>query len=777
MPDAAQRSFRIFISSPGDVVEERRRAALVISRLKREFARFFDISAMLWEYEPMLSSGNFQDIIDPPESADIVVLILWSRLGTPLPERSRHREYRGADGRAPVTGTEWEFEQALQARERRGVPDLLVYRKFAEGFARFTRSEELEQIRHQWEALQRFWQRHFEDPDGRFKAAFNRFAELDEFEKQLDDHLRELIRRRLPPQPLRIAPRPGDRIEWWSGSPYRGLQAFDLEHAAIFFGRERAEREITETLTRRANEKAGFVLVIGASGSGKSSLVRAGVLPDLMAPGVVSGVSVWRHAVLQPGDLAPDPFAGLAAALLRQSALPELAEVGYLPEELAAQLRAGPSLAAVPLRVALQRAASASAGESSPARDKARLVLVLDQMEVLFTSAACTDAIRHDLDTLLARLAQQGLIWLVATLRSDFYQRLDALPELAALASGAGQYHLGPLGPAEIEQVIRRPSEVAGLSFETDPETGIRLDAAILEAAARDPASLPLLSFVLDELYRRDVEAGGDDVLTYASYRELGRLEGAIANHADAVVESLSDEARSALPSLLLALVEIDELKGTTTARSPRRQTLSGTQQEAADRFVTARLLVADNSGTGETLRLAHEALLVHWPRLASLIAEHRDFLILRRRLQADAANWRHHGAHEDFLLPTGRRLAEAQDLLRRRRADLDLEIVDYAEASIAAERAQIEAAERAREAALRRELRHSRRVAAAVSVLLLFAIGLGGFAWQQRGVASAALQRAEENYRLALDQAAGSVSFWRTAMTPARSRRNCSMR
>jgi hypothetical protein len=335
---------KIFISSPGDVSDERRRAALVISRLKREFARFFDVSAVLWEYEPMLSDGHFQDIIDPPSTADIVVLILWSRLGTPLPERTATREYRGHDGRVPVTGTEWEYEQALEARQRRGgVPDLLVYRKLSDGFATFSRAEQLDQIRRQWEALQGFWQRHFEEPDGRFKAAFNRFVTLDEFEMQLEQHLREMLRRRLPPQPLRIAGTgDGTRIEWWSGSPYGGLKAFDIDQAAVFFGRERAEREITEALVRRAGEGAAFMLVLGASGSGKSSLVRAGLLPDLMAPGVVSGVSTWRHATVQPADLVTDPFAGLAAALLRPEALPELAAIGYRQSELAAQFRSDP---------------------------------------------------------------------------------------------------------------------------------------------------------------------------------------------------------------------------------------------------------------------------------------------------------------------------------------------------------------------------------------------------------------------------------------------------
>jgi hypothetical protein len=759
----AQR-LRIFISSPGDVSDERRRAALVISRLKREFIRFFDLSAVLWEYEPMLSSGHFQDIIEPPSTADIVVLILWSRLGTPLPERTATRDYRGRDGQTPVTGTEWEYEDALQAHEQRGVPDLLVYRRFAEGFARFSRAEQLDQIRAQWDALQRFWERHFEGPDGRFKAAFNRFTTLDEFETQLEAHLRELLRRRLPPQPARIAgAREGAKkeakIDWWAGSPYRGLQAFDIEHAAVFFGRERAEREITENLVRRAGEGVPFMLVLGASGSGKSSVARAGLLPDLMAPGVVAEVSTWRHAIIQPADLLLDPFAGLAAALLRPRALPELAALGFREAEIAAQLAAGAALATVPLRLALQRAADDDERAARGGLRQGRLVLMLDQLEVFFTSAAFSQTSLETLDALLAGLVRSGLVWIIAMLRSDFYHRLVELPQLNALARGLGQYQLATPSPAEIEQIIRGPADVAGLGFEIDEQTGIGLDAVICEAAARDTASLPLLSFVLDELYRRDVEAGGGNVLTYRSYRELGGLEGAIARHADQLVEELEPQLLAALPTLLLSLVEVDEVKSTATARTVRRAALvDAAQRELADRLVAARLAVADDTGAGETLRLAHEALLGHWPRLAALIEEHRDFLLVRRRLQAEAANWQRHDRHGDFLLPPGRRLAEAEEALALRRNDLDQEIVAYAEASVAAEQERQAAIQRAKEEALRAELRRSRRIAAIVSVLLFFAVAVGGFAGWQWTFATAALREAERNYHLALSQATGSL-------------------
>lgn len=757
--------FRIFISSPGDVNDERRRAALVIGRLKREFASFFDITPVLWEYEPMLSSGHFQDIIDPPADADILVLILWSRLGTPLPERTATREYRGIDGRAPVTGTEWEFESALAAREQRsGVPDLLVYRKQGEGFARFSRVDQLDQIRNQWESLQSFWQSHFEDANGQFKAAFNRFTTLEEFETQLEQHLRELLRRRLPELLRRTTPAgEGARIEWWSGSPYRGLQAFDREHAAVFFGRERAEREITEALVKRAAENKAFMLVLGASGSGKSSLVRAGLVPDLMAPGVVpsvdGGQTTWRHVVVHPADLAPSPLEGLAAALLRPDALPELAAIGYGQSELAALLGGPPAVGAGPLRVALERVAAADPHAAPGDRRVGRLVLVLDQLEAVFTSGAISDDDRRALDAAVARLATSGMVWVIATLRSDFFHHMPDLPQLAELAAGLGQYHLVPPTGAEVDLIITRPAEAAGITFEKSARSGVSLAAVIREAATRDAASLPLLSFLLDELYHRDVAGREQRQLTYATYNELGQLEGAIARRAERLVQELPPRRAAVLSGLLLSLVEAGDASSAATSRVVREASITDPEQRIlAQTLVDARLAVADDGGQGRTFRLAHEALLSHWPRLRDLIAEHRDFLVVRRRLQAEAAAWTEHGHEDDMLLPAGRRLAEAEDVLLRHGGDLALDMVAYVEASIAAEHDRQRRAHEVGQTALRDKLRRSRRFAGAVSVLLLLAMAAGGYAWHQRTVATESRNEAENSYRLALDQAAGSL-------------------
>src|SRR5580698_188932 len=120
------QKLRIFVSSPGDVKAAREIAALTIERLAQEYARFLKVEPYLWEFEAMVASGHFQDSIEPPSAFDVVVLIVWSRLGTSLPERTPVREYRGIDGRSPVTGTEWEFEDALVASQKSGAPELLV---------------------------------------------------------------------------------------------------------------------------------------------------------------------------------------------------------------------------------------------------------------------------------------------------------------------------------------------------------------------------------------------------------------------------------------------------------------------------------------------------------------------------------------------------------------------------------------------------------------------------------------------------------------------------
>ncbi len=182
-------SLKIFVSSPGDVTQERFLCKKVIDRLQNVYRSVCRLEPIFWEHEPLTAAQSFQEELISPRETDIVICILWSRLGTRLP--------RTVTGDQNLTGTEYEFIEALEGRRQRGVPDLLVYRKTARPVAdlsdRERRSEALRQI----EALEAFVERWFHDAEGALIAAFHAFERADELEEHLEHHLRKLVEARL----------------------------------------------------------------------------------------------------------------------------------------------------------------------------------------------------------------------------------------------------------------------------------------------------------------------------------------------------------------------------------------------------------------------------------------------------------------------------------------------------------------------------------------------------------------------------------------------------
>lgn len=742
--EAREQEIRVFISSPSDVEAERIRAGAALTELAAEFQDRFKITAIRWEETYYSAHKTFQAAIPAPSSCDLVVCILWKRLGSELPS-----DFDRPDG-TTRTGTEYEFEEALEAALQHETPDILVYRKKSKILFD---ADRVEQEHAELRALNAFWQKWFRDEQGHFTAGFDSFDTVDEFSDKLKKHLRQWILRR------------GEVVTWpiaLKGSPFRGLAAFEAEHAAVFFGRRRAVRQVVARLQTCAVRGCAFLVVLGMSGAGKSSLVRAGVLPWLVQNRAVPEVDEWRACIVRPGTLSADPVLGLATALFAPGALPELARGDHgSAAALAALAKAMPAAAAVAVAAALRRA-----GEAARLRDKldrpveARLVLVIDQLEeVLALAAEARDLLLAIIDA----LARSGQVWVIATLRSDLYPAIQADPRMLKLKEDGGSFDLPPPGAADVRDIIEGPARAAGLVLEHRDERSL---ADLLEAAALQPGALPLLEFTLQSLFERRDDAS--KTLLLSVYDDLGGLEGAIAREAERFVAGLAAPLQAALPGLLIALVDLDETRETATARTLLRKELSDRRQvELADLLVAHRFLVADGTGAGATLRLAHEALLVHWPRLAALITEHADFLAIRRRLQREAAIWLQRGRSADFLLPTGRRLAEAEEALATRRGDLDADVVTYIEASIAAERIRLET-EREREAAvLRRDLEAARRLmrrtrAAAIVTLALLAV-VGGFAalWlSQREAARERAIEAERNYRIALDGATRNVAL-----------------
>ncbi|HEX3860510.1 MAG TPA: SUMF1/EgtB/PvdO family nonheme iron enzyme [Stellaceae bacterium] len=669
MPD--QSTIRIFISSPADVRPERLKAEQMVARLDREFAYRFSVEAVLWEREPLVASRHFQDPdnIPRPGSCDIVVVILWSRLGVPLPAD----RFRGAISGRPVTGTEWEFEDALACAREQGAPDLLLYRKTAEITTGLTDRAAVQQCLDQLDLIERFMDRWFrsESDDG-YTAASHRFANTGEFEERLYEHLHALLARRAGAHTEGITIR-------WHEAPYRGLLSFDYEQAPVFFGRTRARNELRELLARQIGRGMGFLLVFGASGSGKSSLVKAGLLPDLMLPGMISQVALVRCALLRPSDEGNEPIAALAAAILAPAALPELAGLQYNIETLTALLREAPGQASLPIRQGLA-AASVAAGLTEIA--EARLIIIVDQLEELFTVEGFGQSLREAFVAALDALARSGLVWVVTTMRSDFFDRMETLPSLITLSAGEARYLLKPPDEAEIGQIIRQPALEAGLRFEVDAH-GTGLDERIRKAAAGERGALPLLSFLLDQLWQRRTAEG---LLTFASYEELDGLEGAIGRRAEEVFFAQPASVQRELTTVLRSLVTVEGGKATSRAASlaafpkgsPRRALVEALLHSEA------RLLVSESGDGAAHLRLAHEALLSHWLRARDQVASDARDLELRARLEQEAERWRAAPRRPDKArrVVSGLLLAEARGLVVRWGVALPQEVREFVTAS-----------------------------------------------------------------------------------------------
>lgn len=671
------QTLRIFISSPGDVAQERMLAARVLERLQGEFAGYFRLRPVFGAPEPVSPAMDLTEECVLPSETDIAVFILWSRMGGSVPDGAKKED--GTDHR---WGTEWEFENAERAFREKGAPDVLMYRKIKKPEFNLLDAEEKHARREQKKQLDNFINHWFGNPREGFKVAFHVFESPDEFEEQLEIHLHKLIRQRLPEYVTADSGEviPAGRVQ---GRPYRGLQPFNVEHAPVFFGRTKAIGGIKDALIRQAALDRVFVLVFGMSGCGKSSLVRAGVLPAITRPGVIEGVDLWRWCVFRPGDAAGDLFEGLARAVCRQ-ALPEQGVDGADVGRLAGLFRDMPEQAVLFVRQGLQRAGeNFAAQEARLTTPVARMALVIDQMEELFTLERVGCSERESFIAAVSALARSGDVWVIATMRSEYYPRCAEIPELLRMKEGAGQYDLLPPDFTEIGQMIRHPARAAGLLFEKDPATGERLDDVLHEAAARDSSALPLLEFTLDELFMRQAE---DKILTFAAYRELGGIEGALARRAEEVYGSLAPAVQATLPAVLRALVAPGHgSKYSLVSRRVPVDSLAVTEENKAllDAFTGARLLVTDRAGDSRAVvGVAHEALLRHWPRARQWLDEDREFLQTRERVAGAAYHWRQEGRLSDLLLARGKPLSEALDMVARWRGDLTAEVIEYVEAS-----------------------------------------------------------------------------------------------
>lgn len=739
------RTVRIFISSPGDVAEERQRAQEVIGQLQARYRGRFRLVPVLWEDLPLGAGQSFQEGIDlvvsEGQGIDIAVFILWSRLGSPLGSRILR-----ADGNEYRSGTEREFDLMVQAHERSGGqrPALLAYvRQDSDGFIDRQKRlplDDVERMLQQRRRLDDFIREQFHDPErGTNIRAYHSFDQPTGFAQRLRVHLKGLLDGWL-------ADARGEEVIWdvsERGSPYRGLEAFGEAHREVFFGREEEVAAVQQRLTEQAAAGAPFVLLLGGSGSGKSSLVRAGVMPTLAEHQVDGSIREWRTVTYLPSRHGPDLLAGLVATLTGADGVPELAPEAGRRAALAEGLRRDPRLTCQLALTTVLRAADPAAGER-------RLFLLIDQLEEVFTLEGVSAAERAAFGLALRALLETGAVWMVATLRSDFYGAFQADPVLRELRGEHGQMDVLPPRRSQLHRIIAAPASLAGLEFERDAVTGRRLDEALLEDSEAQGEALPLLQFALDALYRRQEERR-DRVLAWADYSALGGLEGAIAAQAEATLATLPTSERAEVLegvfSQLLATTggeqsgairRVASLQEVVTAAGPAREAASRALVEA---FVRARLLVLTAEEGEERVGVAHEALLRRWPPLVDLRQRRADFFRIRDQLERAEADWRSNERNDSLLLAEGlplelgRRLrAGAPDLLRG-------ELRTYVERSL-----EVRTSEARRRQRTRRLVLASLSGLAAVAVVAgIVATGQARQARQAATVATAAQAEAEQ--------------------------------
>jgi WD40 repeat protein len=497
--------------------------------------------------------------------------------------------------------------------------------------------------------------------------------------------------------------------------PYKGLARYEPEDAPFFFGRERLVAELITHLVG-----AGLVGVVGPSGSGKSSLVRAGLLPAL-GDGALPGSDRWRQVLLRPGE---HPMAELGVALGASDSISASTADAPTGATARGDGEAGdPVLGRTGGKVVLEAAA----------RAPTRLLLVVDQFEEVFTS--CRDEVeRARFLAALTEAAQaaDGQLTVIVAVRADYYGHCAADPRLASLLA-ANHLLVGPMDADELRRAIESPARRAGLRLEPG------LAEAMIGEVAEEPGGLPLLSCALLESWQHR----HGRTLTLAAYHQAGGVRGAVARLAERAWQQLDPDDQNTARRILLRLAGPGEGEAVVPRRVPFNElTQSGEERVRAvlDTLTDQRLLTKSQ----DTVEVAHEALLREWPRLRDWLDDDVQGRALHRHLIGAAREWDQSGRDPGELY-RGARLTAALDWAAQHDGDLNMLEREFLEASRAAAEHEVADAHRRAEQEARRAQREagtSRRLRAALAglaVLLVLALVAGGLALTLRGRAERA--------------------------------------
>ncbi|MFF2554388.1 AAA family ATPase [Nocardia sp. NPDC058058] len=476
--------------------------------------------------------------------------------------------------------------------------------------------------------------------------------------------------------------------------PYQGLVEFGVADAPYYFGRDRAVAELTRKLAQRYSEP-GLVAVVGASGTGKSSLLRAGLIPALRRD-AIAGLSSRTWPII-PCTPTAKP---LEALVLAVSATADV-------ETMRARLVEDPAVITSMIRDRFAASMSVDA----------RAVIIIDRLEELYT--ACESGTERDIFIRALGFAAMGknpAALVIVGLRADFYSHCLAYPILAEALSDC-QLTVRPMTELELRDAIEKPAEVAGYRLEPGLADQIVTDMRLGTRSAPDPGgALPLLSYALTMTWHQR----RGRILTLRGYRDSGGIEGAVAKVADRIHDELQPAELRAMRLLLLLMVRV----GQGTEHTRRRLDVDNLFQDHPNDDATAIRRVLDSLAAPEArlitldhnyAEITHEALIWAWPTLRAWITQDRDALLVHNDLATTTDHWR--VGHDPAYLYSGNRLAAAQSLQ-----------TNPALAGLVAgkEREFL----RASSDDERRRARRTRQVVALLTVLLLVAVSAGGYAF-----------------------------------------------
>ncbi len=563
---------------------------------------------------------------------------------------------------------------------------------------------------------------------------------------------------------------------WKSHSPFRALRSFETQDSWLFFGRDPETNELLARLAR-----APLLMVIGNSGSGKSSLIRAGLVPALQAGRFSSHgsqVDSWRIAVFRPSAA---PFDYLAETLPGQL-MPELG-----PRELKDLIQ--DCRENLPLRSEELRDTIGALTGRLGGRNAVRVLLVADHFEEIFTLVANANVRRQYINALLAASGTDRAVpvHLVLTLRADFYAHCLEHTELSH-ALETNLYNVPMMSTGQLRESIENRLELAGAHAETG------LIDSLLADVGDEPGNLALLEHALGQLWDNDTVSG--NTLTNQTYAAIGRLRGALGRYADEVLCALgNDDQREIAKMIFLRLVQVGEGAEDTRRRVQKEDLLSLGDSRVTEQLLahlaTSRLITTGIEREKTFVEVSHEALIREWPTLRGWLAENRDDLRLEQRFLDAARDWENVNKDSGALLQ-GARLFQGLDWLKRH-PDAPSSVQEFLRTSISAseEMARRENEAKERELGRQQELRqeaearadaekrlrqaeHSasarfRLLSAVLAGLFAAAATIAWFAHKQQLLAESRTMAAQAEQIRERDRAAAltlAIRGWQTAHT-----------